>query len=239
MGSDPFSKDLWLGEQLGKPAWSVNTAALESPNQLCDFVDTLRGAGRPFFVQSRVAVLDLQGIRLLQKGGLFLVDTNVVLEKNMEPDWKPAQDTVVRLADAGDEESVRRIAANSFSVDRFHIDPEVGQDVADALQGAWAANYFKGARGDWMGVAEISGRVVGFLSLLLAPDLATIDLIAVEEAAQGRGAGRALVGFAQQSHPVVPSLRVGTQAANAASIRFYNRCGFQYQKADYIFHLHG
>ena len=238
MSRDAFREDVWLGERLGKPAWLVQPDVLDSVRELEDFLSELRDQQRSFFVHARTSVDRPDLVRLLEDVGLRLMDTNVVLEKTMAADAGNLSRSSVRIARSEDETAVRAIAERSFSLDRFHLDPQVSQVQADAIQGDWAANFFRGQRGDWMGVAETDQGVAGFLSLLLRKDRAVIDLIAVDAAARGRGLGRKLVALAEAEHHNLGLLQVGTQIGNISSIRFYNRCGFQYLEALYVFHLH-
>jgi ribosomal protein S18 acetylase RimI-like enzyme len=66
-----------------------------------------------------------------------------------------------------------------------------------------------------------------------------IDLIAVEPGSRGAGAGQALVSrFAEEAREDYEELRVGTQAANVAATRFYERLGFTSADSAYDLHLH-
>ena len=71
------------------------------------------------------------------------------------------------------------IAEREYDVSRFHLDPGIPDDVARSIKRDWVDNYFTGARGDRMFVAEHDGEVAGFQLVLDTPEAAVIDLIAV------------------------------------------------------------
>lgn len=219
------ASDAWLTRQLGIPASHlVGTDPTELP------VD-------PSFIDARVPTSDLVVLNRLEDCGFRVIDTAVTLER-------PDRDVGVGMepasfAEPGDAEPVGRIAATALTQSRFHLDPLVPDTVACSLKAAWAGSFFSGDRGDWMVVARSAGAVVGFLQLLDRPDALVIDLIATDRAHQGRGMGAAMVSFAAAHCGSAPALRVGTQAANIGSLRFYGSLGFRIVSTDYVLHRHG
>lgn len=79
--------------------------------------------------------------------------------------------------------------------------------------------------------------MAGFLQALLPPDRPlVVDLIGVAADWRGRGLGAAMLAFAQAA--AGGPRRTGTQLANAGSLRFYERLGFRFVGANYVFHRH-
>jgi ribosomal protein S18 acetylase RimI-like enzyme len=143
------------------------------------------------------------------------------------------------MALPGDRQAVEDIARKSFLYSRFHLDPAFSRAVADRIKAEWAGNFFHGQRGDHMVVAEVAGAVRGFLQLLQdEPERMTIDLIAVAEDVRGRGVASAMMGYAMRACRA-RTLRVGTQAANLASLRLYENLGFRVIATSYVLHRHG
>lgn len=229
-----MKRDPWLTERLGRAAWKVER------NDLGDSLAELRTAS-PVFAYAKVPVGDLESVWRLSGHGFQVVDVAVTFER---PGQIAPADTDARFAIADDRDSVCEIAGTVFRYSRFHLDPAISKETANTIKSEWVNNYFAGARGDGMVVAERDGRPVGFLLLLWSTDdLLVIDLIGVDSQYQGQGIGRDMIRFA--SHYGTgdgrrPSrMRVGTQIANTSSIRLYELLGFRLVEAQYVLHYHG
>ena len=84
---------------------------------------------------------------------------------------------------------------------------------------------------------------MGFLAVLAASsdgeETRVIDLIAVGSEHQGRRVGKAMVAyFVRRYVGVCTLLRVGTQVANLASLRLYEKEGFLMDEATFVLHAH-
>ena len=105
------------------------------------------------------------------------------------------------------------------------------------------ATYVHGSRGEALLVARLAGRVAGFLAVIGSGPadarVRAIDLVAVDTAAQGRGVGQALVqAFVSRFAGSSERLQVGTQVANAPSLRLYQKLGFEIRRSAYVMHYH-
>lgn len=137
----------------------------------------------------------------------------------------PPVPAAVRPARAADRDACMAIAARAFRSDRYHTDPAIDDGAADRLKARWVANAFAG-RADGRLVADEGGGPLGFALGIARDGWALLDLIAVAPEAQGRGLGAALLaGFI--AHYADRATRAGTQAANRASCRMYERTGYQ------------
>ena len=92
-------------------------------------------------------------------------------------------------------------------------------------------------------VGRIGGAIAGFLAVIESRvgtrSIAVIDLVGVSPEHQGRRVGTALVRrFIEEWRGRAAELRVGTQAANVQSLRFYERNGFRVVQSDYVLHAH-
>ena len=225
-----FAADRWLSHLLGRPAWKVDAEA-------ADLANLLHATG-PGFFYTRVAAEDLAAVHRFEDCGFRIVDTTITLESPIKPlqaDDLPG----VRFAAQADSAAVAAIAASSFEWSRLHLDPQIPKAVADRSRAEWATNFFAGKRGDAMVVAEDRGEPAAFL-LLVGPaaGVLTIDLIAVRRASWRRGLGAACIRFAASNVAGAERLRVGTQAANVGSLRFYESLGFRVVASHYVLHLH-
>jgi ribosomal protein S18 acetylase RimI-like enzyme len=229
--------DAWLASLMGRPVNRV--AGPVAPGAEKEAARALAGlAAAPGFAYARVPTAEVRLAHLLEDAGFRLVDTGITLEAaTVAGAARPGTDA--RLARAGDAAAVAEIARTAFRYSRFHLDPRIPAALANEIKREWAANYFRGQRGDHMVVAERSGSVAGFLQLLAGKDGAlTIDLIAVTEAQRGQGLALDMIRFAARECGAPARLRVGTQAANVASLRLYERLGFTVAGTSHVFHLH-
>lgn len=231
-----LDEDGWLGDKLGKSAYRLVSGPQLTGEAARAALADLAG---PFFVGAKIPVDRPETAAALAAAGFLLVDTNVVLDaEGSVQDERGA--TTLRVRDARPEDvgPVTKIARESFSVSRFHVDPAVPRSVADDIKAGWVANYFTGARGDSLAVALDGERACGFLlGLHASPGELVIDLLAVSPQARRRGVGAALVDYVWERH--APSrMRVGTQLANVSSLRFYQEQGFRVMQSSYVFHRH-
>lgn len=192
------------------------------------------------FLYSKVQTSASARISLLQDLGFKLVDTNLTFEKKIGAMRPENLDGNVRFADAAEEDAVAKIARESFKFSRFHLDRNIDKDVANLIKEEWVRNFFRGKRGDHLVVAASSGKIGGFLQLLLnkEPDLMTIDLIAVDHGSRGQGFGRDMITFCEAKFPERTRFHVGTQVANVPSVRMYESMGFRLVNSVYVFHYH-
>ena len=189
------------------------------------------------FYFSRLPAAEIRKVNALAAIGFRLVDTGVTLERE-KAEHATNSKIAVRAAIPQDREAVVEIARRGFKFSRFHLDPHIPRALADEIKAQWAENFFRGRRGDAMVVAEAAGKPAGFLQLLRADDGAeVIDLIAVDAGLRGKGIGSAMIAWAA-GRASGSRMRVGTQAANVDSLRFYENLGFRTVATAYVMHLH-
>jgi ribosomal protein S18 acetylase RimI-like enzyme len=123
---------------------------------------------------------------------------------------------------------------------RYWKDPRLPPDRAVALYERWFENSIYGDYADEVFVAAEGDRVLGAVSLKAAAGAMFIDLIAVDERAQGRGIGRALVAeaFRHAAAAGVAVVKVETEGENLEANRFYQRLGFLVDSHSVVFHRH-
>jgi ribosomal protein S18 acetylase RimI-like enzyme len=233
-GTELLTSDDWLARTLGRPAFGLRLP-LPPAARLGAALARLPGEA---FCFAKVPDGDSASAAALEGLGFRQVDTQVTLERGANP-APTAPRVEVRRAEGRDRAAVLDIAGSCFRFSRFHQDPRIGLQAAHAVKRAWAANCLDGKRGEEVLVALDETRPAGFLAVLLAPDVAVIDLIGVAAGSQRRGIGAALVdAFVMRWRGRAVRLRVGTQAANAPSIALYERCGFRRTGATRVLHAH-
>jgi GNAT superfamily N-acetyltransferase len=97
-------------------------------------------------------------------------------------------------------------------------------------------------KGNWVAVAEIQGRVVGWIHLFAAyrvesEPFAEIGGLVVEQSSRGQGVGRRLAAAAAAwaTERGFAELRVRTNVIRSGTHRFYARVGFDSLKAQTVF----
>jgi ribosomal protein S18 acetylase RimI-like enzyme len=228
-----LARDAWLGDILGCEAWRVSIGP-QGPDR-----DALGRVSAPAFLYAKVPTSDTRAVASLDALGFHVVDTNVTLEREAAPPLATKGRNACRFAVPDDRDAVRALAGRAFSHSRLHLDSAVPREAADRSRAEWAANFFSGARGDHMVVAEDNGTCRGFLQLLgPAAGVLTIDLIGVDPTARRRGVARDMIAFAVAELPGIDRLRVGTQVANVPSLRLYESLGFRVVETSYVLHCH-
>lgn len=241
-----FKEDSWLSQAAGMKALNVteNDAGATAPRIELGETDRI-------FVTAKVPVSDIEVVSDLTERGFAIVDTALSFH------WTPTGDAslpdgentplassglIVRAAEKSDADSVGLLAGRAFTGSRFHLDPDFLEEKARVIKCDWARNLVLGRRGDQCIVATCNGRVIGFLGILKQDNdvpAYVIDLIAVDPDFQRGGVGMSLViSLLNNATRVGRNVIVGTQAANVASVRFYEALGFRYAGACYVLHAH-
>ncbi|MEO5365268.1 MAG: GNAT family N-acetyltransferase [Magnetococcus sp. WYHC-3] len=231
--------DAWLGQVLNRPCY--NLVSPEGDKSVALLARRLEVLPDQAFVTAKLPCESLNTLDGLQKLGFSLVDTLVTFEAP----W-PCCGAVtplppgVRLRPARGDDSlaVQQIAVASLANSRFYADPKLGAEQGATVQRAWAANFFRGGRGDHMVVAEFEGTAVGFNLLLARSPRMVIDLIAVDQAWQGQGLGQALIQWCEINLSGFDRWSITTQLANRQAVRFYERLGGRLVGALHVLHWH-
>ena len=227
----PFKPDPWLSRVLGRPVH--------------------RGVGRRFrppsrwakgFYHARIDADRGTDLRAALRAGFRLAEVAISLERSPARE-RTAGGPVVRPLPSADAPGLRSWGGGAFVYSRFHLDPAFARAEATAVKRAWLEEYLAGRRADRVWVALDRGRPVGFLGRCRRVEdkrrVGVLDLMAVRPSHRGRGVGRALVRrFVRDSAADCDLLRVGTQAANAPSLRLYGACGFSVRGAQFVVHAH-
>lgn len=163
----------------------------------------------------------------LEGAGYRLVDVSLLFERDAAP--PAAVDAAVRLVRPGEDDALAQRFAEVFTLTRFAVDPFVSTAAAAELHRRWIKNSCNG-RADAVLVAELNGQLAGFVTCRVdaATETGGIELIAVDSAHRGLGAGRKLMTGAQQWFASrVKRVQVRTQANNALAVGLYQACGFR------------
>jgi len=234
--------DDWLTKIINKEAYKItftrNNSQPETQNHLNILNQTIEKT--PIFCYSKIPVVETDIITLIEKTGFHLVDTNITLDKLVIKKTKLQGNCQLRYATPDDEKQIAEIARNNFQYSRFHLDPLFSKEIANAIKAEWTCNYFRGKRGNAMVVAIIDNHIVGFLQLIYGHQKKQIiiDLIAVNSDYRGKYIATDMIVYTEKNAGEFTDIIVGTQIANVASLRLYERLGFKIFDSRYIFHYH-
>lgn len=217
--------DSWLAGVLGTPVYAVEAGG-DAP-------------GGPGLAYAKVPAHDADELDRLAGLGFRVVDVNLTLER-VGPAGVRQPESVVVAGDAHGP-ALLDIAETSFRYSRFHLDSRIPGELADRVKREWVRSYVERRRGlELLAALDEGGSPVGFLAVLESGGARVIDLVAVSPEARGRGHGDSLVeAFVARHAPQAERLLVGTQAANAPSIRLYEKHGFRFRDAKLVLHRHG
>ncbi len=220
--------------------FGIEIARLRAPTLDEAALDEVRVWARKTGVRCVYCLLqadDGESIRVAERGGLRLVDIRVTLERSLagvSPGLAPG----LRNASAEDVALLREIARVSHRDARFHYDPGFPDERCDELYATWIENSCQGFAAGVL-VADDGAGAQGYISCHLDGAEGSIGLIAVSDAARGRGAGRRLVDgslawFAQRN---LERAVVVTQGRNVGALRMYERSGFLARSVELWYHL--
>ncbi|MGJ4932269.1 GNAT family N-acetyltransferase [Bradyrhizobium sp. HKCCYLS2038] len=232
-------RDKWLSDVLGM---SCFRADVDAPGSAAHARTAMlaAGAGRSL-VFAKVPTSQVPLVDMLVHTGFRPVDVATgFVHGGGAIGGREATD--VTTASPADADQVGALAGRSFTFSRFHADPRIGNEEADAVKREWARNACLG-RAAVTYVVKASDRIAGFLAVLLRSGPqgreAIIDLIGVDPAAQGRGIGRALcTRFVNDWSGQADRLVVGTQAANIRALQLYEGLGFRVSETAFVLHAH-
>ncbi len=240
-------KDEWLSSVLEISSWKVlDIEASTSPAEVRAGLLDRAGQGAAFF-SAKIRTRDVDAVTNATRAGFLVVDANVTLDWDKLTDGASGNSVInsimtIETAGAEDAPAVEKIAAQCFTFSRFHLDPAIGLARANEVKRQWARNACRG-RASVVYVARQKNDVTGFLAVLESQSVehkeAIIDLVGVDKAHQGRGAGRALSRtFVDLWRDRADRLRVGTQISNIPAMRLYESIGFRVTETSYVLHAH-
>ncbi|TLG77600.1 GNAT family N-acetyltransferase [Methylocystis sp. B8] len=241
-------KDNWLSDALGVSSWkALGMTTAVSPAEIQAGLFDRAGQGAAFF-STRIPTRDVVVVTNATRAGFSVVDVNVTFDWENRATCASGIDknrnsiVKIEIANAGDAAAIEAIASHCFTFSRFHLDPAIGLDRANEVKRQWARNACRG-RASVVYVVRQQNAVTGFLAVLENKSSrgtdAIIDLVGVDAAHQGRGAGQALGRmFVDQWRDRAVRLRVGTQISNIPAMRLYEAIGFRVAETSYVLHAH-
>ncbi|MGD9903859.1 MAG: N-acetyltransferase family protein [Vicinamibacterales bacterium] len=196
---------------------------------------------------ARVDVADLRTMGVLEGAGFRTMDALVTYIMRPGKDPHPEVRPVGTIRDATPEDTAAIVAITAEAYrgyrGRFHLDPHLSSERADALYLEWARGCAERRLADTVIVAEDSGGAIsGYLAYRrrepvsrLAMPLFGGGLGAVRRDSPGAYTGLIQEG-SQRAHAAGAVSECQTQNYNFAVIRIYEVAGFHYVRAEYTLH---
>jgi hypothetical protein len=229
-------------EYLLAPGRASRQAALEA------MIAALRARGVRH-VSARADVADIELTTLLEAQGFRLMDALVTYttRPRKEPPNPVREVGVIRDFRPADADELMRIAAEAYRGfrGRFHLDPHIADDRADAFYLEWAKQSVAFTMADTILVSEgASGQLLGFLAYRRREPVSSVGGVAVFGGGLGAcrtetpgayaGLIRAGTVWAHERNGVA---ECQTQNYNFPTIRIYEAVGAHYVRAEYTLHL--
>ncbi|HUE89600.1 MAG TPA: hypothetical protein VMO26_26275 [Vicinamibacterales bacterium] len=200
-------------------------------------------------VSARADVADIQLTTLLEAHGFRLMDALVTYttRPRKEPPNPVREVGVIRDFRAEDGDELVRIATEAYRGfrGRFHLDPHIPDERADAFYVEWARQSVAMTMADTMLVSEgAGGQLLGFLGFRRREPVSSVGGVPVFGG--GLGACRtdtpgAYAGLIRAgtlwAHARDGVAECQTQNYNFPTIRIYEAVGAHYVRAEYTLHL--
>lgn len=218
-----------------------NFSGGESVDQLSEIVDDAVREGYQH-ISAKVSTSNKRLLNELMAAGFRLVDTHVdyLLDCEKAKTRDLEGDAVVRGYAEADLDALMNIARGSYSIDRWHSDPCLPDDLCDAYYAEWVRSCAAGYARHIL-VIEDQGEQAGFMTIREADngEASRIDLTAIAAQHRGKGFYHSLV-----SEAIRWSKREGyrrmyatTQINNYGSQHTWISHGFNVVASRYILHM--
>lgn len=192
-------------------------------------------------ITSKVDTSQKEAANALLDNGFSIADTLVSHHFTFGKAVLPPMTHQVELDDVRESDlpALKRIARESFKIDRFHSDPSLPDDLCDSYYEKWLENSTRGFA-DRVLVARHQGEAVGFTTKKLYPDRGYHQLVLGAVSGEHRGLGiytsmiHESVRWAIAHQGNAKYLLVGTQIDNIAVQRAWARLGFVIAASQYV-----
>lgn len=173
-----------------------------------------------------------------KKTSAFLADVNVQFVKELNSLETHSDEKTYVTNNLPVNDQILNIARKSFRYSRFFNDPNLSESKSQNIYLHWAEGAFL-QEGKYYVICEREDHIAGYLLFSSEENCATVELIAVDEAYQGKGVGKSLI-KAMESFTfdkVINKIKVGTQVNNIPAVQFYSKIGFKYMNCSSIYHI--
>jgi ribosomal protein S18 acetylase RimI-like enzyme len=198
----------------------------------------------------RIPLADLVWIQALEDAGFVTTDVQCPLIcrdlQKAPPIKNTALTTMIREARAEDMAEIVSFGKSAFGRSHLYADSKLPVNLSDKLHEEWLRNDIVNGRAAFTLVAEVNGKIAGFVSALwddtqqhiFGVGHGHIDLIAVHGSFQKQGIGSLLLSKAMErlAEADASIVTVSTQATNLNAIKLYQQSGYDLSGFEVTFH---
>jgi len=237
----------WDAELFGMPFYELRcTGTAEEVTQaLPSWLDAIRQDGRPAFAFTRIQPSDVRLAEVLSAAGFYPAETTLDIAlplKRFTPMRVGAPSRArLRRAEADDVPTLVAIAEETFTTDRFHLDPHLSWQLSSRRYAQWVERGFRD--GDHLFAYETlddTREVMGFYLIRGEPG-GEVDLSLAGVSARYRRAGLgplmydAMLAICAEMGYRVAATSVST--SNRDVVNLFMRLGFTIRSTNLTMHL--
>ena len=224
------NKLLWDSDFFGLKVYKIET---NDKNKIRKFLVT---KNEPTLIYVFTDTLISQHL-LKERNGL-LVDTKVILKKNITKRTSKAGTNIIEYKQKLPSQDLYRLALQSGNFSRFKLDKRLPKGKFEELYFLWIEKscYETSTK---VFIAKDKDRIIGFITISINGKYGKIGLIAVDSTIQGKGLGSSLINIVEEYllSNDIGTIEVPTQFENNNAVRFYKKNGFKISKKKFIYHF--
>lgn len=169
-------------------------------------------------------------------------EAKIVYSKKLMPQNRSEKQIFMKSiyeADEFDINSLYSLAFESGKFSRFFLDKNFGLNNFKKLYQEWIDNSLNKKIADDILIYVYDDKIIGFITYKVSNELATVGLIAVDKAHQGKGIGKNLINFVENKllNQNILELQIPTQKINEVACNFYQKMGYTQKYITYIQHF--
>lgn len=165
-------------------------------------------------------------------------ETKLVFEKRLVKTQTQTQNIYYFNDVDFDKNALYELAFESGKQSRFKLDSNFKLEKFKELYKKWVDNSVTKSYADDVLVYVENKQIMGFVTYKTNENIATIGLIAVSSAFQGKGIGSKLLNFVENSllSKGIKDLEIPTQLTNEQACNFYKKQNYTIKETTYIKH---
>ncbi len=169
----------------------------------------------------------------------FFADEKITYQKSIKMTVKPGENIISWPAEREVSNELLEIGVASGEFSRFRIDPMIPESKFTGLYQAWVINSVNRTMAEEVFYYNLDNQIAGVITLGIKNDKPDIGILSVHEKFRGKRIASQLITAAEYWSKKIKgfdTLQVVTQGSNLIACIFYEKCGFEIHKREYIYH---